>query len=815
MGVFAEGNETDPNNVNNTTQDAGETSDNPKENDQTQDESEEKTDPEEEESDTEDVTEETDPEEELPSETKEDDEDSAMDTVSEDETDGKSFIYEGKNYKVTIGTGEDRQRGDEEDTVIQVMEPDSKAIFFICVNETDEYGNSMGPASDAVNDMVLADLKVSKGEASYLNIADPEGTTYSYCYWDEEAQEDAEKQVRTYLYTVSINETPEYGTESEDLTISFKTDDTDHQFPFTIRFDYTQSDSFNVVMEGGEYVIEGSGEELNDILASKDNLSAFYQEKSSRQLTNETYITFLFEPGEVYSGTISVSCYPSEEDEYKINFDMDESNYHEYAMEANAKKQFAKDSNNAVIHGNMIINGGYVDIMHVNFVNDDSYDTAITRKGSTGSFSIWESMISGYPTGIDTDLVSSIAGFLFENNGTGLLFKPVNSAEFTCNSSFFAGNEIAIDLEGMPADFGPEGLCFYGNETDYVVGEEVKGVLFTKENFFAKEYSKGYINDNVTSASVTYKGQGAQLVTSPCVRYPENGQFNLGIDTSDEVISKFIVESFYSYEIDYALDISDLANMGQEFTVGLYFVDEGREIADMVFPAGLKTENRLFGIGFGYEEAENTRLNLYKTSENDLIDEVHPEIRLNEFSRGNVYFEDYINQIDTRTIDGKLAFTADRSGFYIIRTVSEYDYVGPSEDGNRHSTVVQTYILNSGKELQFVYKKLGASVDDAYEDFLANGSEMWIDRDDSIGFTIEDDPSLYQSKDGCLILVFHDRFLNSLMTGPHLLSVKFSDGYAEASLNVEMPVIPKPGEAVKAAQRVPELLKYKLPLTGN
>ena len=50
VGVFAEGNETDPNSVNNTTQDAGETSEDPKEDSETGNEGEEETDQEDEES---------------------------------------------------------------------------------------------------------------------------------------------------------------------------------------------------------------------------------------------------------------------------------------------------------------------------------------------------------------------------------------------------------------------------------------------------------------------------------------------------------------------------------------------------------------------------------------------------------------------------------------------------------------------------------------------------------------------------------------------------------------------------------------------
>ena len=100
-------------------------------------------------------------------------------------------------------------------------------------------------------------------------------------------------------------------------------------------------------------------------------------------------------------------------------------------------------------------------------------------------------------------------------------------------------------------------------------------------------------------------------------------------------------------------------------------------------------------------------------------------------------------------------------------------------------------------------------------DFVENGKVIYIDNDSNNRFILEPDDSLYKSEDGCLILVFYDRFLNSLPTGTHKLSVKFSDGLAEASFTVNVPVIRNNDETVPEAEEVPDYRSGRLPATGS
>ena len=280
------------------------------------------------------------------------------------------------------------------------------------------------------------------------------------------------------------------------------------------------------------------------------------------------------------------------------------------------------------------------------------------------------------------------------------------------------------------------------------------------------------------------------------------------------MITKFIVDHASDRSNYYDIDLKDLVNLSNEFEADLYYIKDKKDIASIVFPAGVNPSETIFNIQFAYEDENDITLYCYKGSEQDGFEQFKPVIKMLDISKGEVYFNGKTNLIDSETIDGKLTFTVNQQGIYIITIPSDYQYVGPSMDGNSKSDIVQSYIINFEKDMQFVFKNLNGRKDDAYENFIESGGMLYIDKDNQNGFVPENDMNLYEIQKGGLILIFDDIFLNSLTTGTHTLSVQFSDGLAQATFTVNNPSIPSPNQAVSGATGIPTFLEYKLPRTG-
>ena len=712
------------------------------------------------------------------------------------------FELDGIRYKVTTGLffeGEEPSFNDNDESTIFVMSDDKSTAFFIGVSKLDEYGGTDTPAPDEVNSLIINSITVNTKTESYLIVNESETITYRYRYTDESGT-DITKIVDTKKFKINVDpdHIPSYPDDKyEDLDIAFTVNDQLYHFTFRISFLYDQDNYFELAMDNDNIIIKDTNYLLNDILKSKQAFSDFYHSTTGRTLNNLTSIIFQFDPAVEYHGNISINCYESADDAYYIYFD-------------------SKDTSSIVtINGSFTIGTGNITLSHLHLVYSD-IDTALSAINRTGQLSIENCSFTGFKTAVETDS-AWINGSLFEYNETGLILNGDKSSNNSfCDSSNFVNNKTAIILKDDYSDLLLRENCFYGTtQTDFLVGKDFSDTFFVDEPFFGIDYETGYINSNIRSAKVNYEETNGQLVTSPCIRYPENDDYKLGIDTAEGIITKFKVNPYYDHSIHYMLDLQNIINKDSETEADLYSVEYKKDIASIIFPAGITSEETQFGIEFDYTDKDNMILSCDKNSEKDLFETVKPQIKLPGISKASVYLNDKRNKIPSEIIDGTLYFTLIHTGQYIITLPSDYDYVGPDEDSMTRSDVVQSYTINSGNTMKLVFKNLGAETDDAYEAFMTCGEVMIIDRDTDRTFQIEKDESLYTTKKGSLVLILSDKFLNSLTTGKHILSLSFPDGYADAELMIETPIVSNKGAAVKAAASFPNYQTDRIPITGN
>lgn len=340
---------------------------------------------------------------------------------------------------------------------------------------------------------------------------------------------------------------------------------------------------------------------LNKIFESRTALKDFLSTKEIELDYSHIY-EFLFEPNVTYKGSLIVDC-NNTQNAYSVELSTDTSGYEieepAYDPEAlNLFVEYDEDFPRATIQGGIVSYGGLSSVSNINFVADDAitfdYDDnditagiVVTYSGeynpenhgvSNDIYLAYNNSFKGYDVAClsyGDGLISGLEVNKFEDNDIAICIDSAHSNSYSDSfHNYFINNGVAIDLKTLPVvnpfQFVYAVNYYFDNTIDIRDAVEILGSFFFIDSYFGKDARVGFTNANVRNATVTYEPSAAgEVVTSPCIRYPESTASVYGFDTGEGVSNKLVngkkvdvhLEDLYNLENDFSIDIYD-ANLG-------------------------------------------------------------------------------------------------------------------------------------------------------------------------------------------------------------------------------------------------------------
>ena len=502
-----------------------------------------------------------------------------------------TFQYNGVNYKVGAanGSSDGQTLHIDDGGVHDYTGEDFTQEFFIGVGVLDGNDNLSGSAPQSVIDMVNQNLTVSSSSEYISNIVIendlyhfndktvPGGVDYKKCHFTVSGD-----LIGTVEMTISFSLDSDGDGETENYSVSFDV--------IVLQTEYLDYSVDSLTGSDPQYDII----RLNEILGSKTALENFV----NQSLDSNNVVRFNFTPGTFYPGKITVNC------EHPVEFnttglDSGWGNQDKATSVNNYIAIYDESIIKATIQGGIVNKCGLSAVTNLNFIADSNYKYGLGEGYITVGIAInsfpFDGELSSDPfnpnklgdlskilgcsfTGYDYAIFSDVYGLAsainyckFTNNQTAILVDSEMNMSYgdSCRNTF-VNNGTAIEIKRVPNNCIPMQFVFaknyfFGSGTDYKVnGDAKRGSYFFIDSYYGTDYSEGFTDDNVRSSRVDY-GQGsvAEIVTGPCIRYPEQNNI-LGFDVGSGASNKIYNGQNMSIHVD------DLRNSQNEVNIDIF-----------------------------------------------------------------------------------------------------------------------------------------------------------------------------------------------------------------------------------------------------